>query len=157
LQMADNDYAVGLLVDKISRSRYADSTLIFVLEDDAQNGGDHVDAHRSIGYVVGAYVKQGAVVSTKYDTVSVLSTIEQVLGIPPLGITDGLARPMADLFEVRPWPADWRYSAIASGLLRGSGLPLPATVARQAPRQRPRHDARWWQRHMAGQDFSRED
>jgi DNA-binding beta-propeller fold protein YncE len=157
LQMADNDYAVGLLVDKISRSRYADSTLIFVLEDDAQNGGDHVDAHRSIGYVVGAYVKQGAVVSTRYDTVSVLSTIEQVLGIPPLGITDGLGRPMADLFEVRPWPADWRYSAIASGLLRGTGLPLPATVARQAPRLHPRHDARWWQRHMAGQDFSRED
>ena len=62
-QMADNDYAVGLLVEKVARSRFKDNTLVFVIEDDAQNGADHVDAHRSVAYVVGPYVKQGAVVS----------------------------------------------------------------------------------------------
>ena len=60
-QMADNDYAVGLLVEKVSKSPYKDNTLIFVIEDDAQDGGDHVDAHRSVAYIVGPYVKQGAV------------------------------------------------------------------------------------------------
>jgi DNA-binding beta-propeller fold protein YncE len=104
-QMADNDYAVGLLVEKVSKSRYKDNTLIFIIEDDAQNGGDHVDAHRSIAYVVGPYVKQGAVVSTPYNTVSMLRTIEDVLGLEPMGLTDGLASPMADVFEdtLRPW------------------------------------------------------
>ena len=63
-QQADNDYAVGLLVQKISTSIYANNTLIFVIEDDAQDGADHVDSHRTIAFVAGAYVKQGAVVST---------------------------------------------------------------------------------------------
>ncbi|PYS46565.1 MAG: hypothetical protein DMG13_29695 [Acidobacteria bacterium] len=58
LQMADNDYAVGLLAQKIANSPYKDNTLIFVIEDDAQNGPDHIDAHRSIAYVIGPYVKQ---------------------------------------------------------------------------------------------------
>src|SRR5262249_25305224 len=58
LQMADNDYALGLFVEKVAKSPYADSTLIFVIEDDAQDGPDHVDAHRSLAYVVGPYVKQ---------------------------------------------------------------------------------------------------
>jgi hypothetical protein len=58
--VADNDYAVGLLIQKIANSKYANNTLIFVVEDDAQDGGDHVDSHRSTAYVVGAYVKQGA-------------------------------------------------------------------------------------------------
>ena len=68
LDEADNDYAVGLVVQKIANSRYAHDTLIFVIEDDAQDGGDHVDAHRSIAFVVGPYVKQHAVVSTSYNT-----------------------------------------------------------------------------------------
>lgn len=64
MQMAGNDYALGLLVEKVSKSPYKDNTLIFVIEDDAQDGPDHVDAQRSIAFVVGPYVKQGPVVST---------------------------------------------------------------------------------------------
>ena len=59
-QMADNDYAVGLLIEKVSKSRYKDNTLIFVVEDDAQNGGDHVDAHRSIALVAGSVVREAS-------------------------------------------------------------------------------------------------
>jgi YVTN family beta-propeller protein len=160
-QMADNDYAVGLLVDRISHSRYADSTLVFIVEDDAQNGGDHVDAHRSVGYVVGPYVKRGVVVSTPYDTVNIVRTIGAVLGLQPLGVTDGLARPMTDLFQLRPRANDWRYVARVPDPLRGTTLPLPPATApltasaRRA--MRPTHDAAWWARQMADQDFSRED
>ena len=80
-QQADNDYAVGLLVQKIANSIYANDTLIFVIEDDAQDGGDHVDSHRTIAFVAGAYVKQQAVVSTPYNTINFLRTIEEVLGL----------------------------------------------------------------------------
>ena len=80
-QQADNDYAVGLLVQKIANSIYANNTLIFVIEDDAQDGGDHVDSHRTIAFVAGAYVKQQAVVSTPYTTLNFLRTIEEVLGL----------------------------------------------------------------------------
>src|SRR5262249_40953997 len=69
-QIADNDYAVGLLVERIAKSKFADSTLVFVVEDDAQDGPDHVDAHRSIAFIAGPYVKQGAVVSDHYTTVN---------------------------------------------------------------------------------------
>src|SRR5262249_13643708 len=100
-QMADNDYAVGLCIEKVSNSPYADSTLVFIIEDDAQNGGDHVDAHRSIAYIVGPYVKQGAVVARDYTTVNMVRTIEDVLGLEPMGLTDGLATPMANVFELR--------------------------------------------------------
>jgi hypothetical protein len=98
-QQADNDYAVGMLVDKVAHSRFAGSTLIFVLEDDAQDGPDHVDARRSTAYVIGPYVKHGAVVSTPYNTVSMLRTIEDVLGLEHLNLHDAGARPMTDLFD----------------------------------------------------------
>jgi hypothetical protein len=68
LQVADNDYAVGRVVEKVAQSSYANNTLIFVIEDDAQNGGDHVDAHRSTAFIVGPWVKQHALVSTPYNT-----------------------------------------------------------------------------------------
>ena len=71
LQVADNDYAVGSVIEYIANSSYAGSTLVFVIEDDAQNGADHVDAHRSAAFIVGPYVKQGGkVVSTQYNTIS---------------------------------------------------------------------------------------
>jgi YVTN family beta-propeller protein len=162
-QMADNDYAVGLLVEKVSKSPYKDSTLIFIIEDDAQNGGDHVDAHRSIAYVVGPYVKQGAVVSRPYNTVSMVRTIEEVLGLEPMGLTDGLASPMTDVFEdtLRPWP----YTAIVPEVLRTTQLPLPPkTASNSVPRPEyakafanPRRDAAYWQKVMAGQNFKVED
>ncbi len=153
-QMADNDYAVALLVEKISHSRFASDTLIFIVEDDAQDGPDHVDAHRSIAFVLGANVRRGALVSERYDTVSMVRTIEDVLGLPPQGLNDGLAAPMAKVFQREAQP--WAYTAIVPDVLRTTSLPLPpATKARTAAR--PRHGAAWWARATAGQDFSRED
>ena len=162
-QMADNDYAVGLLIEKVSTSRFRDDTLVVVIEDDAQNGPDHVDAHRSTVFFAGPYVKQGAVVSRRYTTVNVMRTIQNVLGITPTGITDGLAEPMFDVFDdvLRPWT----YKAIVPEVLRTTQLPLPQRTAENSlpltkaslAFAQPRGTAADWQRLMAGQDFSRED
>jgi hypothetical protein len=92
-QVADNDYAVGLVIEKIAHSAYANSTLIFVIEDDSQNGGDHVDSHRSIAFIAGPYVKQNALVSTQYNTINFLRTMEWVLGLAPVHLTDAVAHP----------------------------------------------------------------
>jgi DNA-binding beta-propeller fold protein YncE len=154
LEVADNDYAVGLLIQKIAHSPYANNTLIFVIEDDAQDGGDHVDSHRSTAYVAGAYVKQGALVSTRYNTIDFVRTIEEVLGLPPMNLNDALAKPMADIFNMQPSP--WSFTATPSALLYNTSLPLP-------PRQagltvpRPPHDARYWARVTKGMDFTTED
>ena len=78
-------------------SIYADSTLIFVIEDDAQNGGDHIDAHRSIAFIAGPYVKQKALVSTPYNTVNFIRTMEAILGLDPLNLNDTVAKPMASM------------------------------------------------------------
>src|SRR4029077_8463221 len=83
-EIADNDYATGLLIEKVAHSRYAKDTLIFVIEDDAQDGPDHVDAHRSVAFIAGPYVKQHAVVSDRYTTVSMIRTMEEILGLQPL-------------------------------------------------------------------------
>ena len=161
-QMADNDYAVGLLIEKVAKSKYRDNTLIFVIEDDAQNGGDHVDAHRSIALVAGSVVRRGALVSTHYTTVSMIRTIVDVLGIEPAGLNDALAAPMADVFKTQAEP--WSYTAMVPAVLYSTQLPLPAATA--ANRQRdhlgpvpsqPMRGADYWERAMAGQDFERED
>jgi hypothetical protein len=161
-QMADNDYALGLLVEKVAHSAFKDDTLIFIIEDDAQNGGDHVDAHRSIGYVIGPYVRQGAVVSTHYTTVSMLRTMEEVLGLPPLGINDGLTAPMMDVFERSQH--DWDYQAVLPEVLLSTGLDLKntphAVVASETSpdcRSLPLRSADYWQRSMSGQNFAEED
>jgi YVTN family beta-propeller protein len=156
-QMADNDYALGLLVERIAASPVGAETLIFVVEDDAQTGADHVDAHRSVALVAGPYVKQRSLVTTRYTTVNLLHTIEEILGLPPLGLNDGLAEPMHDLFD--PAQRDWRYQASVPAILRTTQLPLPAAVAeldgsRCPP---PRNDAAFWDSRMRGQDFSIED
>ena len=80
-QVADNDFAVGRLVEAVAHSPYADSTLIIIIEDDAQDGADHVDAHRSVCFFAGPYLKRHAVVSERYSTVNVLATIEDILGL----------------------------------------------------------------------------
>ena len=158
-QMADNDYAVGRVVEHLAHSRVAGSTLVFMIEDDAQNGADHVDARRSVALVVGPYVRQGALVSTRYTTVNVLRTIEAVLGLAPLGLNDGMATPMADLFD--PAQASWTYRAEAAGVLRTTTLPIAAdrfaAAAAAADAGCPGRDAHWWAAAMTGQDFSVED
>lgn len=98
-EVADNDYALGRLIEAVARSPYADSTLIFVVEDDAQDGPDHVDAHRSVAFIVGPYVKHPAVVSARYSTVNMIRTIEDVLGFGPMTLNDAYERPMTAVFD----------------------------------------------------------
>ncbi len=118
-EVADNDFAVGKVIQDIANSpTLKTNTLIFVIEDDAQNGGDHVDAHRSTAYIVGPYVKQGGVVvHTQYNTINFVRTIERVLGLSPNHITDALAQPMADVFDVTQNPSNWSYTATAAPIL----------------------------------------
>ena len=155
-QQADNDYAVGLLVDKIAHSPYAKDTLIFVLEDDSQDGPDHVDAHRSTAYVVGPYVKQGVVISARYTTVNMLRTIEDVLGIEHMNLHDAGVHPMADLFDLHK--RDWTFAAAPSDILRTSTtLPLPPKMAGRVLPLKPTHSAAWWAKKTKGFDFRKED
>ena len=100
--VASNDLALGRLVDAVSRSKYWKETAIFVIEDDAQNGPDHVDAHRTVGLVVSPYVKRRHVDSTQYQTVSMIRTMELILGLPPLSQFDAAARPMFESFTAEP-------------------------------------------------------
>ncbi len=157
-EMADNDYAVGRVVERIAKSKFGGSTLIFVIEDDAQNGADHVDARRSIALVVGPYVRQHALVSTRYTTVSLLRTIESVLGLKPMGLNDALSAPMADVFDLNQ--ASWSYRARAANVLHTTALPIPPDAFEQRDAStalcQPRNAA-WWASAMRGQDFSTED
>jgi DNA-binding beta-propeller fold protein YncE len=154
-QIADNDYAVGLLVERVAHSKFAGSTLVFVIEDDAQDGPDHVDAHRSIALVAGPYVRQHAVVSERYTTVSVIRTMEEVLGLKPLNFHDANARPMAAIFDLKQ--AAWTYKAVVPPVLRSTKLPLPPVMHAEASPPRPRHDAAWWAKATRNFDFSSED
>jgi YVTN family beta-propeller protein len=154
-EVADNDYAVGLLVEKVAHSKYAKDTLIFVIEDDAQNGPDHVDAHRSPAFIVGPYVKQRAVISKRFNTVTLLRTMEEVLGIKPLGLNDALQPPMSEVFSMHQ--ATWNYKAKVPAILRTTQLPLPAAKAENTPVVEPSHDAAYWASKTQGFDFSAED
>jgi DNA-binding beta-propeller fold protein YncE len=100
--IADNDLAVGRLVDLVSHSRFWGSTAIFILEDDAQDGPDHVDAHRSPLYVVSPFTQFHRVEHARFSTVSVLKTIEQILGLPSLTYFDDRARSLLVDFEKQP-------------------------------------------------------
>ena len=155
LQQADNDYAVGLLVQAVAGSRYRSDTLIFILEDDAQDGPDHVDAHRSAAYVIGPYVKQHTVVSNYFTTVNVLRTMEDILGIGHMSIFDANERPMTDLFDLSR--KDWSFTARPSCLLVGTKLPLGAAAASCANALHPTHTAAYWAAQTRGMDFSSED
>jgi YVTN family beta-propeller protein len=108
--VADNDYAVGQLVEAVSKSRFWKDTAIFVIEDDAQNGMDHVDAHRSIAFVVSPWVTKGAVDHHFYNTDSVLHTMEHLLGLGPMCRYDAMA-PLLAVFAGGP-TNDASYSAI---------------------------------------------
>jgi hypothetical protein len=99
--VADNDYAVGLLVEAVSKSPYWRDTAIFILEDDAQNGPDHVDAHRSPALVVSAYNRPGELVHEFHNTVSFIRTMEMLLGMQPMNQLDGSAVPV-DIFGSDP-------------------------------------------------------
>jgi hypothetical protein len=101
-QMADNDLALGRIIDALSHSPYWQDTAVFVTEDDAQDGTDHVDGHRTVGMVISAYNKQGIVDSTLYNQTSMVRTMEQILGLPPMNQFDLTAPLMTTLFTNTP-------------------------------------------------------
>ena len=107
--VADNDLGFGMLVEAVSHSKFWARTAIFVVEDDAQNGPDHVDAHRTIAYAISPYTRRGIVDSTMYSTASMLRTMELILGLRPMSQFDAAAMPMFASFssqpDVRPYKA----------------------------------------------------
>src|SRR5204862_4643963 len=98
----DTDQAIGQLVDEVSHSPIWPYTAIFMVQDDAQDGADHVEGHRITAFVASPYARHGAVVSTHYDQVSVIRTIELILGMQPTYMYDRLARPMWEAFQSKP-------------------------------------------------------
>lgn len=100
--VADNDLGLGMLVEGVSRSKFWPTTAIFVVEDDAQNGPDHVDAHRTVALVISPYTRRHAVDSTLYSTSSMLRTMELILGMKPMTQFDAAATPMFNSFAAKP-------------------------------------------------------
>lgn len=100
--VANNDYAIGQLVDAVSHSKYWSETAIFIIEDDAQDGADHVDGRRTVGLVISPYVKRGIVDSTLYSTSSMVRSMELLLGLPPMSQYDAAAMPMYASFGDKP-------------------------------------------------------
>jgi YVTN family beta-propeller protein len=142
--VADNDYALGLLVEEVSSSPYWKDTAIFVVEDDAQNGPDHVDAHRSPGLVISAYNRPGALVRQYHSTVSMVRTMEVLLGISPMNQLDASAPPI-DIFQAKPDLTP--YKAILPQMALNNLLVEPSS---------DRQTARWI-RESERQDFTSED
>jgi len=159
-QQADDDLAVGSLVQAVAQSPFASDTLIIVTEDDCQDGPDHVDSHRATTYLVGAYVKQGAVVSTRYSQVNVLRTIEDILGTEHINLNTAFQGPMTDVFDVHASGA-WSYAAEASTVLSGTTVAeAPGGLGvkyASGPTVKPKHDASYWTKVTAGFDFSDAD
>ena len=101
-QVADNDLALGQIVEAISNSKFWKETAIFVIQDDPQSGLDHVDGKRTIAFCISPYTKRGEVISTQYNQNSLLRTIELILGLPPMTQFDLIAEPMTDCFTDQP-------------------------------------------------------
>jgi hypothetical protein len=100
--VADNDLAVGMFIEYLSQSPIWKECLVLIVEDDAQNGSDHVDAHRSPAFLAGGHVKQGFVDHTAYSTTSLLRTIELILGLPPMTQYDASATPLWRCLNISP-------------------------------------------------------
>ena len=131
--VADNDLAFGRIVEAISKSRFWPKTAVFAIEDDPQAGWDHVSGYRTTAYCVSPYTKRGAVVSTQYNTTSVIRTIEQILGLPPMNQFDASATPMADCFTDTP---DFTpFTAVANSVALDQLNPSPRTVSHPVLRQ----------------------
>ncbi|HEV3263025.1 MAG TPA: alkaline phosphatase family protein [Gemmataceae bacterium] len=107
--VADNDLALGRVVEAVSKSKFWNDTAIFVVEDDAQNGSDHVDAHRTVALVISPYTRHGYVDSSLYSTTSMLRTMELILGLRPMSQFDAAARPMYASFQAEPDPRPYEH------------------------------------------------
>jgi DNA-binding beta-propeller fold protein YncE len=161
LQVGDNDYALGRLVEAVSHSPYWKDTAIFVLEDDSQAGPDHVNPHRSVAYVISAYTRRHAVVHTPYNTVTMLKTIEDLLGVEPLGFFDANAPDMTDAFSTTLDSSG--YTAVIPGDLckapvHSDLIPECTSSTRQRTTAlEPRRSGAWWIAKTRGMNFTRPD
>jgi YVTN family beta-propeller protein len=149
LDQSSNDHAVGELVDAVSHSKYWASTAIFITEDDAQDGPDHVDSHRSTAFVISPWVAHNSVVNTNYNTDSMLHTMEDILGVNYLGFNDANAESMSDVFATQPELQP--YDVIIPGALCQPPVD-PALVptcydpnARKSKAYRSLHAGAWWE------------
>jgi YVTN family beta-propeller protein len=100
--VADNDLAVGRMVEAVQKSRFGANTVIFITEDDSQAGWDHISAYRTTGFVISPYSRLRKTVTTNYNQTSMVRTIEQILGLPPMNVIDATALPMFDCFTDKP-------------------------------------------------------
>src|SRR5262249_15541797 len=114
--LGDNDLALGRVVEGLSRSRFWPHMAIFVVEDDAQNGSDHVDAHRTVALAISPYSRRKSVDSTMYSTSSMLRTMELILGLDPMSQFDAAARPMANAFADEPDTTPYTHRPVAVDL-----------------------------------------
>ena len=121
--VADNDYAVGVLVDALSQSPFWEKSLMIITQDDTQGCDDHVDLYRSFAILVSPWVKRNHVTHVHTSFPSIMSTITRILGVPPLGRMDATAMPFVDCFQVEPNPA-----------------PMPVTPRLYAPELNPREE-----------------
>jgi hypothetical protein len=144
--VADNDLALGRVVEAISKSKFWKETCILVTEDDPQDGFDHVDGHRTVGLVISPYTKRGEVVSSYYSQISMVRTIENILGLPPMNQLDLSAEPMSDCFTDKP---DFTpYQAVPNNIPLDQLNPQLLTLSGQA---------RYWAEKSMEQDLTEVD
>ncbi len=163
LELADHDYAIGQMVEALSHTKFWASTAIVMLEDDPQDGQDHVEAHRSIIHIISPYTRSHALVHTTYNTVNALRTVEDLLGLPPLGLTDANAAPMSEVFAETPNLQP--YTAIIPGSLCAAPVHPDLVPECFSPNNRSLrtrrigqlHDSAWWAKQTAGMDFRQPD
>jgi hypothetical protein len=128
---ADNDSALGMIVEGVSKSRFWSSTAVFVIEDDAQNGPDHVDSHRSVLLAISPYTRRGIIDSSFYNQSSVMRTMELILGLRPMTHFDAAGRPLTAAFAATAKPAPYQAEAPRISLTERNP-PNSATAARSA-------------------------
>ena len=144
--VADNDLALGQIVEAISKSTFWKETCILVTEDDPQAGLDHVDAHRTVGFVISPYTKRGEVVSTYYSQINMVRTIEDILGLPPMNQLDISSEGMADCFTLKP---DFTpYEAVKNNIPLDELNPLLISLS---------GDQLYWAKKSLEQDLDEED
>jgi DNA-binding beta-propeller fold protein YncE len=130
--VAENDLALGLTIEAISKSKFWKQTAVFVVEDDAQNGSDHVDAHRTVALAISPYTRHGQVDSTLYSTSSMLRTMELILGLRPMSQFDAAATPMYQAFQARPDPRPYEHLVPDTDLnARNTALSYGARLSEQ--------------------------
>ncbi|GAB2565602.1 hypothetical protein GCM10027190_13910 [Spirosoma areae] len=131
--VADNDLAVGRIVDAVTHSRFAASTVIFITEDDSQAGWDHLSAYRTTGFVISPYSRLQKTIHTNYNQTSVVRTMEQILGLPPMNVIDATALPMFDCFTDKP-DLSFAYKSLPNRIDLTEMNPSPAGLKGDALR-----------------------